>query len=225
MRAGRAKQQVVFIHGGETWKPHETFKAALRKSEVDRDDFMPDSKERWHKRLQADFGRGYEVFRPDMPCAEIARYELWKIWFEKMLRFIDDGPVFIGHSLGGIFLAKYFAENPDRKGVCGLFLVAPPYADARSKAGMADFILPRDMSRLAELGPRIRLYFSKNDPIVSVADSARYAEKLPDAVVTIFEDKGHFIIRRFPELIRDVTTALESLCARTARSAGGTRPA
>lgn len=201
-----SKRQIIYIHGGDTWKPHEDLLKHLRGMRLDREDFVPDSKERWHRRLQSSLGAKYEVFRPDMPCAEVARYDIWKIWFDKLLRFVGEEPIFIGHSLGGIFLAKYFAENPDTKHLKALLLVAPPYADATTREDMADFILPDDVRRLAKLGDRVRLYFNKKDPVVAFADSKRYMKLLPQAQLTAFDDpaRTHFITKGFPEIIRDI---------------------
>ena len=40
-----------------------------------------------------------------------ARYEEWKIWFERMIPFLNDNVILVGHSLGGIFFVKYLSEN------------------------------------------------------------------------------------------------------------------
>ena len=56
-------------------------------------------------------GGGYEVLIPQMPNSQNARYSEWKILFEKIISILDDEIILIGHSLGGIFLVKYFSEN------------------------------------------------------------------------------------------------------------------
>jgi len=42
-----------------------------------------------------------------MPCIENAKYNEWKIQFEKYLKRTDNDLILIGMSLGGIFLTKY----------------------------------------------------------------------------------------------------------------------
>ena len=46
-----------------------------------------------------------------MPNSMNARYKEWKIMFNKFLPFFKNNLVLVGHSLGGIFLAKYLSEN------------------------------------------------------------------------------------------------------------------
>src|SRR4051812_24392848 len=101
-------KQVIAIHGGDAHSNRAEFLKALRTDPVERDDFKSMPTKRWRHRLQEQLGSAYEVFVPEMPCAESAKYAEWKIWFERLLKFVDKGTIFVGHSLGGIFLAKYF---------------------------------------------------------------------------------------------------------------------
>ena len=68
----------------------------------------------------------FVVIKPEMPNKDMARYSTWKLWFEKYFQFLDDEElILIGHSLGAMFLVKYFAENQFPKKVAQLHLVAP----------------------------------------------------------------------------------------------------
>lgn len=197
-----SKQQVVLIHGGDTYDTYEEYLADLTESKQDADDFMDDQERRWRDRMHEVLGAGYEVFNPEMPNWMNAKYELWKIWFEKMLEYVHDGAIYVGHSLGGIFLAKYFAEKPMR--IPGaIFLVSAPFAQ-RGEKGMADFILPDDLSKLVALGPKVHLYHSEDDPIVSFEDFEKYKKLLPTASARAFKKGGHFITTDFPELVAEL---------------------
>jgi len=198
------KKQVVYIHGGDTWDSYESYLRSLKSEKAEREDFIPESKKRWRFTLAKDLGKSYEVFLPDMPNPGNAKYNEWKIWFEKLLPFLHKGPVFIGHSLGGIFLAKYFSENPDRKHAKGMLLVAPPFVDQIRSKGMADFVLPKSLDRLERLGPKVHLYHSDDDPLVSSRNLKRYVKALPHARVTTFRDREHFIHGKFPEIVKDI---------------------
>ncbi len=62
-----------------------------------------------------------------MPNKTNAQFEEWKIWFEKFIPFLNDGVILVGHSLGGVFLAKYLSENKFPKKIGGVFLVSAVY--------------------------------------------------------------------------------------------------
>ena len=104
------KQQIVVIGGGTTFDEYEDYISYLK---VHRDASIEKFKpqEDWKDSLSTDLGSDYELFQPQMPNRNNARYEEWKIWFERMTPFINDDVVFIGHSLGGMFLAKYLSEQ------------------------------------------------------------------------------------------------------------------
>lgn len=46
-----------------------------------------------------------------MPNRVYADYAAWKVMFEKLLPYLRDDVIFIGHSLGSCFLFKYLSEN------------------------------------------------------------------------------------------------------------------
>src|SRR4026208_1089333 len=101
------KKQVVVIHGGDAFETHSEYIAFLKEYVVDSLKFFTDT--RWKARLQTDLEEEYEVISPKMPNAFNARYEEWKIWFEKLIPLLDNEVILVGHSLGGIFIAKYLS--------------------------------------------------------------------------------------------------------------------
>jgi len=43
----------------------------------------------------------FKIIKPEMPNALMARYKIWKLWFEKHLPYFDSEQfILIGHSLG-----------------------------------------------------------------------------------------------------------------------------
>jgi predicted alpha/beta hydrolase family esterase len=196
------KKQVVLIHGGDTYDTYEQYLADLKGSKMEADAFLDKGERRWRDRLFEVLGDEYEVFNPEMPNWMNAKYAEWKIWFEKVVAHVRPGAIYVGHSLGAIFLAKYFAENDDH-GLAALFMLAAPFAQKGEK-GMADFLLPEDLSRLAKLGPKVHLYHSEDDPVVVFSDLAEYRKALPDAEVRVFKKGGHFRMVEFPELVADI---------------------
>lgn len=194
-------RQVVVIHGGETFDSKEEYLTWLRAQVVELDRNKP---KRWKSNLQTDLGEGYEVITPSMPNAFDAKYAEWKIWFEKYLPLLDDTLIFVGHSLGGIFLAKYLAENTIGKRVLGTFLIAAPFSSEGAPYSLADFELPSSLERLAAQSERVHLFHSTDDPVVPFSDLAKYQAQLPYARVSIFGDRDHFSQEAFPELIEAI---------------------
>jgi predicted alpha/beta hydrolase family esterase len=140
------------------------------------------------------------VLAPDMPNKTNAKYAEWKIWFQKFISHIKPGVVLIGHSLGGLFLAKFLAVTKFPKKIRATFLVAPPY-------GEGDFSLPKKLQRFAAQAGKIFLYQSKDDRVVPFVNFFKYQKALPGAAGRIFTNRGHFRQPRFPELVRDIKKA------------------
>jgi len=191
------KQQVVVIHGGDTHDSIEEFRREMKHEKVTPEDFKRDYEKGWKDTLGDKLGKEFEIFYPRMPNGNSAHYVEWKIWFEKLLKFTTSGTIFIGHSLGGIFLARYFAEPNKVRDPKAIILVAPPI-------GVTDFKLPKNTSKLAKLGRKLLIIFSKDDPLVSFQNHYKYRTIAPEAQHLVFTDKGHFIITNFPEIVQMV---------------------
>lgn len=158
---------------------------------------------RWKSNIATELGEEYEVIAPGMPNAMNAKYAEWKIYFEKYIPYIQDGVIIVGHSLGGIFLAKYLSENTFPKRITATALVAAPF-EGRAEYSLADFILPQSLELFQNQSPHIFLYHSEDDPTVPFDDVHKYAAKLPKAIVKTFKDRGHFNQEEFPELIEEI---------------------
>lgn len=141
---------------------------------------------------------------PDMPNDFNSKYREWKIWFQKFIPHLDSKIVLIGHSLGGVFLAKYLSENKFSKRIIATFLVAAPFDDKNSEYQLAGFTLPESLKKFENQSRKIFLYHSKNDPIVPFKDFEKYKDALKSAELRVFKNRGHFNQENFPELVKDV---------------------
>lgn len=159
---------------------------------------------KWRDTIAKTLGHHYEVLTPIMPNSNNAKYLEWKIWFKKIEPFLENEVVLIGHSLGGIFLAKYLSEHKFLKKIRAIFLIAAPFDDKKEKDSLADFSLPTDLSRFATQAGNIFLYHSKDDPVVSLYHVEKYKQALPHARVVVFYNRGHFSQESLPELVRDI---------------------
>jgi len=198
------KKQLLFIHGGMAFSKYDAFLEYLRTCEV-RDPFA-EALKLWTRTLADDLGDEYEVFMPTMPNKQNARYEEWKIWFERYFQFLHDGVILMGHSQGGYFLLKYLSENTMPVTVRAVYLLASPAGpdDFGGEDG-GDFNF--DETKVGEItkkADKVYIFHSKDDPFVPYSHAERLKHLLPDADLVMFTDKGHFLKESFVELIKHV---------------------
>ena len=193
------KKHIVVIHGGDVFPSYEAFLENLKTKSVDTEYFK--TRENWKRNLEKELGEAFEVLSPKMPNQDNAQYKEWKIWFERIIPFLTDGVIFIGHSLGGLFLAKYFSENRLPVRVSAVFLVAAPYSEKPKYEEDNNFLLGDDLSLLTTQSKKVVFYQSKDDQSVPFADFEKYQRKLPHAEFFTFENRGHFRDAVFPELV------------------------
>ena len=196
------KKQVVVIHGGDAFDTYQEYVSFLKHWKIDFTDYQ-NQRTGWKKTLGKALGARYEIIAPDMPNKINAKYAEWKIWFKKFIPHLRNGVVFVGHSLGGIFLAKYLSEHSFPKKIKATFLIAAPYGTARHES-LADFILKKSLAKFAVQGGSVVLYHSADDKIVPVSNVRHYQKALPGARMVIFKNRGHFNQKTFPELVRAI---------------------
>jgi hypothetical protein len=193
------KKQIIVIHGGDSYKSNEDFLAALKNWEVTKESFFP--KFDWKGNLQSKLGEEYEVLAPRMPNKQNAKYDEWRIWFEKMFPFLRDGVILVGHSMGGLFLAKYLSENIFPKKIKTILLVAPVFRDTEEAA---NFPITDNLERVWSQCQNIHLFYSEDDPLVPVAEAKEYQKAWPDAKKHVFTDRGNFNQENFPEIVEEI---------------------
>jgi len=154
--------------------------------------------------LDKKLGRSFEIIRPRMPLRENAKYEEWKIFFERYIPYLKGSIILIGSSLGGIFLAKYLSENKFPKKVLSTYLVCPPFENTLVGEDLAGgFKLKSDISLIERNSKNLYLLFSKDDDVVPISHAEKYRKKLKNAKVIVYKSKnGHFEVAKFPEIIK-----------------------
>ncbi len=195
------KNQVIVIHGGDSFNTYDEYLNFLKNFEISIEYLRP--RRDWKSFLSDALGAEYDVLSPVMPNKTNAKFAEWKIWFEKIFPFVEEGVIFIGHSLGGMFLAKYLSENKFSKRVGALFLVAAPH---NNSGEIGDFVLPNSLDRISKQVSKIYLFYSKDDKVVPFVEHEAYKKQLPNAHVLVFEDRGHFNQLEFPEIVNLIKT-------------------
>ncbi len=194
------KKQVFVIHGGDSFPTYEEYISFLKDAPVNLDRYRGRD---WKANLQDDLGKDFDVICPQMPNKNNAKYAEWKIWFDKIVNLLDQEIILVGHSMGGIFLAKYLSENEIDKKILAIFLVAAPY-DMDGDREIIEFNLPKSLGGFEKQSGNIFIYHSKDDPIVDFSEFSKYQRALPNATTRVFEDRHHFIQEHLPEIIQDI---------------------
>jgi len=203
------KQQVFYIHGGDSIGDYNKFLEYLQKIDITDLPWAEEKPKRWNHKFREDLGEEFEVFMPLMPNKLNAKYTEWKIWFEKHFEYIRDDVVLVGYSLGGLFLAKYLVENDVPFKVKALYFVAAVYGDGslvdEDGDDGGDFLY--DVSLVPTIADKvgsITLLHSKDDFVVPYDHVLKYRKALPEAELVTFEDKNHFLVEELPELIERI---------------------
>lgn len=163
-------------------------------------------RKKWTETFRDDLGDEYEVFMPSMPNSQNAKYEEWKIWFERHFEYLDGEVILVGWSQGGMFFSKYLTEEEFPFSIKALILMAPPFEPIKGESDdCGDFVFDtEDLGILARKVQKIVIYHSKDDFVVPYEHALKYKAALPDAELITFEDKNHFLIPEFPELISKI---------------------
>lgn len=199
IRYMKNKTQILIIHGGETFRNQKDYLQYLKTRKI-----SLEKRVNWAgDYLEKELGKEFQIIRPRMPLQENAKYEDWKIYFERYFPYLKDNIILIGNSLGGIFLAKYLSEHKFPKKILATYLVCAPFDDSvKEEPLVGGFKLKSDLSLLEKNSQNLNLLFSKDDDVVPVSHAEKYREKLPQANIVIYKSKnGHFNVPKFPEII------------------------
>jgi len=204
------KPQIVFVHGGDSFANREAFLSYLHTVKPRDPIWTPEPRPKWRETLAHRFVDRSEIFMPTMPNKQNSRYDAWEIWFGLHMPLFRDDIILVGHSLGGVFLTKYLAENTLPVRVRTLALVAAPFEDTDGSGyySLADFILPENLDNVPRQAGKILLYHSKDDPVVPFTELEKYSRALSGAETSVFEDQGHFLGEDFPELAEHIENIL-----------------
>jgi len=201
-------KQLFYIRGGMTFRDDKDYIDFLKNRKL-----SIEEKNRWHEKFLKENLIDYcKIIKPRMPLEDNAKYEDWKIHFERYLSLLENEIILIGSSLGGMFLAKYLSENIISKKIISLYLICPPFDGSNRKYIAGGFDLNSDLSKIEKNCQNIKILFSEDDDIVPVSHAKKYEEKLKSAKVIIYKSKnGHFRIKEFPEIVEMIKNDLKNI--------------
>ncbi len=203
------KFQILYVHGGMTFKNREDYLDYLKNKDV-----RLEEKIRWHgKYLGNGLGGDFQIIKPGMPLRDNANYEEWKIVFENYFNNMNENIILIGNSLGATFLSKYLSENKVNKKILSIYMVAAPFDDSLTGEDLVGgFELGEDLSLIEQNCDDVVFMFSKDDDCVPVSHAKKYREKLKNSEIIIYDSKnGHFGIEEFPEIVEMIKEDVQDL--------------
>jgi predicted alpha/beta hydrolase family esterase len=189
-------QQILFIHGGNSYTSHDNYLNDLKSLELDYERLKySKSWKDWIAEQLPDA----DVLTPTFPNGFNAQYDEWVLYFEKILPFLKNNYSLVGHSLGGMFLAKYLHSHVLPVKARKIILVAPRYGDT-THDGSGSFAVKSAVG-VERSAQEVHLFHSKDDLVVGYDSLALFSNDLPYADIHSFDDRGHFNDSTFPELL------------------------
>ena len=201
------KKQVFYIHGGSSYSKYDDYIADLAAQQL-RSPSDEDMVHKWPTTLRQQLGSDYQVFMPGFPNSNNAKYDEWKIWFEKHFEYLNDNLVLVCWSQGAVFIAKYLSENTVPFSIKNLILLAAPldyFVCEGSKEDGGDFYPDiANIANIQEKAQKITIMHSTDDFVVPYEHALKYKAALPEAELVTFTDKNHFLVEELPELVERI---------------------
>jgi predicted alpha/beta hydrolase family esterase len=188
-------KQVLIIHGGNSYSSNKHYLDDLRSLQIDYDrlKYSRSWKDWLGEQLQ-----DYDVLTPTFPNGFNAQYGEWVIYFEKIIPFLKKDFTLVGHSLGGMFLAKYLHTHTLPIKAKKIILIAAEYA--RPDVDQGGFVI-ESATGVEQSTDEVHLFHSKDDLVVDYDNLVLFSNDLQYADIHSFDDRGHFNQPTFPELL------------------------
>lgn len=152
--------------------------------------------------------KGFTVFIPQFPTPEGQSLDAWLKILDQYKENINKETIFVGHSLGGMFLLKVLEQlqHPVR----AAFFVSAPVGVKPIKYYDSDYAFTHFSFNWPEIIHKAKtftVYHSDNDPYVSLGNGEELARKLRVGL-TFIPNAGHINAEsgwtRFDKLLEDI---------------------
>lgn len=154
--------------------------------------------------LRRDLGDGHEVRYPRMPDEGAPSYARWSAAIRREMADLDDGAVVVGHSLGATILVNALAEQPPRRGLGAIVLIAAPFV---GEGGWPsdEFELTSDLGARLPHGVRVEVFHGLQDETAPPAHTDLYARVIPQAQVHRLPGRDHQLNNDLSEVAEAIT--------------------
>ena len=164
-------QQILFIQGGGAGAHDEW------------DDKLVES-------LRRELGSGYEVRYPRMPDEGDPSNARWSPAIRRAMADLDDGAFLVGHSVGATILVNALAEQPPKRRLAAVVLIAAPFL---GEGGWPsdEFELTSDLGARLPPGVRVHVFHGLQDQTAPPSHADLYALTIPQAQVRQLRGRDH----------------------------------
>ncbi|MCL4363840.1 alpha/beta hydrolase [Patescibacteria group bacterium] len=160
---------------------------------------------------------GLHVIVPKFPTPEGQSLSTWLNILNKYKEYINEETIFVGHSLGGMFLLKVLEQLKGH--VSAAFFVSAPVGVRPIKYYDSDYAFTHfefDWPSIIHKAKKFRAYHSDNDPYVSLGNGKELARRL-GIELTFIPSAGHINAEsgwiKFDKLYQDIEIVLKSYMA------------
>lgn len=136
---------------------------------------------------------GYDVFIPKFPTPDGQNIDNWREVFKKYIDKIDENTIFVGHSLGPLFILDVL-QSIDIKIKVAFFVASVfDYIDIENfdKINKSFIENQLDWEKIRHNCSNFFLYHLDNDPYVSLIHSKNLSEKIFGNLKVVY-GAGHF---------------------------------
>eukprot|EP01080_Neovahlkampfia_damariscottae_P009661 gene9661-1868_t len=160
----------------------------------------------WYYSLQKELIKlNLNAVLENMPDPFVAREKNWIPFIEKELK-ADENTILIGHSSGAVASMRY-AENHKIK---GMILVSACWTDLGEANEKASGYYSRkwEWDKIKKNCDFIVQLHSKNDPFIPM-DESDFINKNLNSKYFVYDDLGHFMFEKFPELLEIIKNIIK----------------
>lgn len=125
-----------------------------------------------------------------MPDEDNPSHARWSAAIRREMADLNDGAVVAGHSVGGTILINALAEQPPKRGLGAIVLIAAPFVGEGGWPG-EDFELPSDLGERLPQGVRVHVFHGLQDETAPPSHADLYARVIPQAQVHRLPGRDH----------------------------------
>lgn len=150
------------------------------------------NKENWFGWLEEKLkSKGFDVYNFNYPTPDGQNFENWSEVLNKVINKINKESVFICHSIGCVFLAKYCLTNKIKIGKCIFVSGCNNYYFIKDFDKVNKYMYTDKIEEFIPLCNKRICFYSKDDPYIKLSALQDFAKSI-QAKEIVYEKAGHF---------------------------------